>query len=420
MVTGQTPRLPRTSLAVILSVGIAGAGCARPPSPPSGPPSSPPAVAPFPSESASVLPEPASSLGQARPWTAVDVAIGQGRTRVEHVEGSEFGVLILGTENGRAAVWKSDDGDSWTRALLPGAFPEARPVAAAASAETAVVAARAEVGARGVTQIWGLKDGSWNPVSLAPEVFPRGSIVRALAPTASGFVAVGAVFPGDPETLERAEPAVWTSPDGWSWDRRAVEIGQHQGGWLLSVVPGPAGMIAGGEVLRGGSIDATILASGDGGLWTEVEAPGLSGVADERVLSVASTKRDWLATGRISPPECRRSGCITQSTRLWSSTDLNEWDVVDLRGDVPAVFASDEGSFFGVAPTEGGILVSSSPDGRVWTPLTEPLSTHDGVVLGGWARFNQDFLVAGYSVNTEPRTIMAWVARTGTADPQNP
>ena len=123
----------------------------------------------------------------------------------------------------RAAAWTSPDGATWTRAA----------------------------------------DNADMDVGLCIDTGedPGCGGMRAVAATATGFVAVGhRRTPGD----EVVRPAAWTSPDGLTWVRS--DTGLDFGGTLSAVAVGATGIVA-----TGSGVDAL---STDGATWTFVPVAG--------------------------------------------------------------------------------------------------------------------------------------------------
>jgi hypothetical protein len=179
---------------------------------------------------------------------------------------------------------------------------------------------------------------------------------------------------------------------------------------LLAVGAGPGGIVAGGYSLRGQTTDAVLVTSVDGATWRPAKAPGLAEDQDETIGRVFATSRTWLATGIVSPPKCRLSGCVTQEGRVWDSEDLAVWTSADIGRDPPSVFGADDAVFFAIGNRGAGFAIGSSPDGRDWSPVTPILVAPDDVIIGGFARLADGFIIVG-STTGVGQHVVAWRTR---------
>jgi hypothetical protein len=191
--------------------------------------------------------------------------------------------------------------------------------------------------------------GRWDLVTDDDLAVP--GVLRDVAATADGFVAVGGRIDGTRPTPDTLVPAAWGSADGRQWE-------------LLDL----------GGVL-GGSDDHL-----SGGL-VAVAADG------ERVV-VASGTGVWL-----SPDE----------GETWEAVELPEPDGVDeLVGDVGGLKAAVHGTdgFLLVGVTGGDlegsrVLAWTSPDGETWVPVSPPEGLLDGVGFPVVVAAADGFVVGG-------------------------
>ena len=138
------------------------------------------------------------------------------------------------------------------RASVFGGPGDQRLLAVATAFETTVAVGSND----GRAAIWRSADGTgWVNVALTESQFPPGSQLSDVILGGTGFVAVGAVGP---------EPGVWVSPDGTSW-RRALADGT---GALTSVTLTDFGLLAFGTRTEGPG--SGVWYSVDGGLWRPV------------------------------------------------------------------------------------------------------------------------------------------------------
>ena len=160
-----------------------------------------------------------------------------------------------------AAVWRSSDGLAWHADGGPGIFAGGRIWGIAAKNGTTVA-----VGTSGDPNYgpaaawrWTAADG-WQRARIDPDA---AGAMRAVAATASGFVAVG-LDGHDMGAL------AWTSPDGLDWTAAPDQPAFHYFQLPLrmqSVIDGPAGLVAGGwrsDVAKGSAVTWT---STDGVTW---------------------------------------------------------------------------------------------------------------------------------------------------------
>lgn len=335
---------------------------------------------------------------------------GEGELLLVGMKTTPAGPIVMGTYDDRAAIWVSPDGGVWTRVQLPGAAKDTRVVAAAAGPASAVVAARGNVDGRGFGGVWRRGDDGWLPAKGQGTAFPPTSVVNSIVWTGTMYVAVGGLFPRDPDNIERATPAMWTSADGDDWQRQKTPIARNDGASFLAVSTGPGGIVAGGYALRGRTMDAVLVTSVDGTTWRPAKAQGLAEDQDETIGRVFATSQTWLVTGVVTPPKCRLTGCVTQEGRIWNSANLAVWTKADIGHDPPSVFAADDVAFFAIANRGDGFAIGSSPDGRNWSAVTPILAAPDDVIIGGWARVGEGFVVVGSTTGADQR-VVAWRTR---------
>ena len=135
-------------------------------------------------------------------------------------------------------AWRSSDGDHWTRISSP---------AVAAGVPQAVTSRDGRFIAVGVnandtgSTVWSSPDGStWTKIPNQESFQANGSPLRmaAVAPTASGLVAVGWQWDGG-----NGSAAVWQSADGTSWGRESA-VPSFSGAKMDGVTSGPLGLVA--------------------------------------------------------------------------------------------------------------------------------------------------------------------------------
>ncbi len=296
--------------------------------------------------------EAAPPPGPALNWERVaagDDWSGPGEQRMDALAVTANGFLAVGSVRGAdgadaadGAMWRSIDGQEWSRPSDMGAFagPGDQGLADVATAPEAVVA----VGFDGTSAaVWASTDGeSWLRVAHDEGVFggPGDQRMEAvMAPAgAEGWVAVGS----DTGTGSQ-DAAVWRSPDGLTWSRVRDDDALAGPGdqRLADVATGPAGLVAvgvdgetasawtsgdaltwsrtgigpgrasglaagsGGGLVAVGSavgegLDAAVWRSADGLEWSRVGADDLGGPLDQELTAVSVGEELSVAVGRTS------------------------------------------------------------------------------------------------------------------------
>ncbi len=257
----------------------------------------------------STTPAPTTTVQQAAPvlepeeivypeltWSRIDSATpgSDGRQTMESVihDGERF--VAVGSEEtdtgGRAAVWMSSDGIDWSRVDNDeSAFGGAgmADVVAGGPGYVAVGTAWSEPFGSAHGVVWTSVDGeiwSRSDRDLLESVVPFSGVYSVIA-GGPGLVAVGWDF--DTETFE-GNAAVWTSSDGFSWDRvadpdgifsRALmsDIVAYEGGYVATG-SGRGQLFVGTRGCTGGDIcPAAAWTSPDAVTWTRVESGAFAG-----------------------------------------------------------------------------------------------------------------------------------------------
>jgi len=164
------------------------------------------------------------------------------------------GTVVDDSGVGVAAVWTSDDGQTWERvphdpavfASTTGMDVVMLDVAAGESGLVAVGSERDHHGA-GLwwtggerPAVWTSPDGTaWERITLDDETFGTTRSISAVAASATGFVAAGPIF------ADSGPVTIWTSPDGISWQA----VASFEAGYALSIIEAGPGMAAAGGIL---------------------------------------------------------------------------------------------------------------------------------------------------------------------------
>ena len=296
------------------------------------------------------------------PIARVALALPKGATGVaDGIATWRAGFVAVGESDGRAAVWISPDGHSWS--ALPSASVT-HDAGAAREVMTSLVAGQASLvgggflvrGERPVAAIWSATSptGTW---SLQPLAGRRPSEVHGTAVTPTATVAAGeqgryddadaAVWVRETDGTWRATtdaslsgrgrqtisgvassargfvaagsdrgiPAIWESSNGKSWHRAAIGDLGRQAGQLAAVAV--RGDVA---VAIGNSEDgATVWRSTRPGRWVRVSLP--RSVSLDRHLNTITFTTEFLAGGFINHPQGNPNASILVSRNgtSWSS-----------------------------------------------------------------------------------------------------
>lgn len=282
----------------------------------------------------------------------------------------------------RAVVWTSADGSRWSRADLDqGDARESVATAGARRAGVAVVVGTVitRLGDRD-GRIWMSRDGSVWSVTNLPGGGRGDQSVTSVAGGPLGFVAAGA---------DGAVPAVWWSPDGFTWTRSvgAFEPADR----IEAVAVGARGVVAVGTITTGDDVDGAVWFSTDGISWRAVPlgAAGFTGRTEQAVHAVTATSGGFVAVGDDDAGE-RRVAVV------WTSADGVTWqrqpaspDMAELPGseDTEGVSARSVAGPGPVVAVGGGfgLQVWTSPDGRRWTRDDPPVtgSRTDNALVAG-------------------------------------
>jgi hypothetical protein len=340
-------RIWLTPMTILLTL----AGCAAPSG--SGAPSGSASTFPFPSV---IRPGSSSPLPALTGWRVIEVA---NPGFVASVAESDKGWVAVGAgEAGKAAIWRSDDGEGWepVASLPTPAGPLGRVVAGGpgfiASGNTADV----DVGA---PFVWTSADGSsWSAVAL-PGAEEGGSILGILSRPGQVLLAG---LSGPPDT---SQAAVWISPDSTNWTRLLL------GGDFADrpVVVGDRLVMVGGarEPRRG-----RVWTSDDGATWNAGEDPpelagaylwGLELIGGKLVASGANWNEE---TSHGTPA-------------IFTSPDGAAWTLAfdgPCCGIIQALGAAGNGAW-GFSLTESGKTLVYQVTGGSWT-LAGTIDGFDG------------------------------------------
>ena len=184
---------------------------------------------------------PARPQGPSGPDLTVDMvdvaAVG------DHVVATGY---LIGGASDHDFVLTSSDGQTWSTALE--SLGDGAGVARLAAGPNGFLVISGPLDGFAQSTIWGSVDGQvWQEVGRYN--FGPGSLIRGLAATSSGYVAVGGLRNGC--DFCPIQPMLWTSPDGRSWSPpesgEPLNLHEPGGSTFNSVAPYGSGFVVGGE-----------------------------------------------------------------------------------------------------------------------------------------------------------------------------
>jgi hypothetical protein len=198
-----------------------------------------------------------------------------------------------------AAVWRSTDGLTWHADGGSGTFGGGRMWGIAAKAGTVVAVGTGGDPNYGPAAAWRWTAATgWERGHIGPDA---AGAMRAVAVTASGFVAVG-LNGHDNGAM------AWTSPDGLTWTAAPDQPAFHYALMpvrMQSVVVGPSGLVAGGWRSDVGKGSAVTWTSTDGVTW---QGPRWeTSFSGGQITGLAVTGGAVVAVGRTGYPDWNRA-----------------------------------------------------------------------------------------------------------------
>ncbi|MBT8215095.1 MAG: hypothetical protein KJP12_07705 [Acidimicrobiia bacterium] len=283
--------------------------------------------------------------------------------RIRDVIPLDPGYLAVGTAQGDAAAWLSDDGFTWER----------------------------------------IRDGDFNTVTGDSSSVSSGAEIVAVAPVAgTGFVGVGS---------DGLSPAVWISGDGRTWQRVPQDPVAFAGGaqTMFDITTSATGIVAVGTDAGSGAV----WTSPDGVDWTRVPDPDEL-FARSPVFSVTNTEQGIFALGTRQDD----AGDILAAT-IWRSDDGVQWsllpdsDLTTGRHVLTGLAIVDEEIYaLGYSIVDGGLvpLALVTPDGIDWSRVEDAAVTQES---GFGAIFDvTDALGRLLAVGLSGRNVGAWRTET--------
>jgi hypothetical protein len=287
------------------------------------------------------------------------------------------GLVAVGYDSQReaAAVWISEDGDTWERVshddeVLGG--ERAQLMRAVTTGGPGLVA----VGTDGDAAVWTSEDGrSWQRVDRGQESLggEDRQDMHAVVEAGPGLVAVG-------RDRGLGAAAVWVSADGLAWER--VEHDEDVFGGdgpqvMTSVAAGGPGVVAVGDD-RGTDGDAAVWVSEDGLAWERIEH-------DEEVFGGGGAQFMTSVTNHGDALVAVGHDFGVGSPAVWVSADGIVWrrtvqDAEDLGGDPGLMNAVAEGGpgLVAVGQDRGVAAVWVSREAEYWQRVPDDRGVFSG------------------------------------------
>ena len=322
-----------------------------------------PSPTPAPTPSAALTPAPIPSGPAFLGWTE-GVAP---RSNVHDVTWLRDRWLAVGSLDGRAAIWTSTDGLTWTPSAEIDPDPVPVPEGGRAYWINSVIGFGDEMLAFGWNRIgccdggraamWRSADGvSW--VFVDSDGTPFGDMyhfpIQARIGPSGDLVLLSGIGLGSGATI-------WTSADGSSWTEQPQPLWVEEP--LVDLAAGPSLLMTVGY--RGPFEERPVPAvwtSTDGRTWTS--QPGPSTADEIRTVAYDPTRERFVTGGQD----------VNGAPAMWLSSDGMNWTTVRLSQEAGAVTSVDAAA--GLVVATGYIGTDAGPwDGTVW-------SSHDGVT---WA-----------------------------------
>ena len=329
-------------------------------------------------------------------------ALGGPGTAVLDVEGrSDGGFIAVGRSVGRAAIWESQTGEDWRSSAVPsGAFAgegDWSGLDVAATDQRTVVLGRAATESGDVEpRLWATADEGWEPMTI-PEL--AAIQLGAVAELSPGFVATGRFELPD----GRRATGMWASADGADWTRVDIDGTPVDVAEIRDVINHPAGLVAVGELYEQPAVWALSRAEGESvvAAGAPLPPPAWATIFQEQEPSESAPER-VLVAGEL---QFGFSGDV-----VWTSPDGRGWTPSTLEGagfegvDRVDSMAFADGLYVAVAVSEDRTGLWVSDDGLAWRqPAKAPPCCIAAVFEstgGGFHALGQDPADAGWFLAT--------------------
>jgi hypothetical protein len=259
----------------------------------------------------------------------------------------------------------------------------------------------------GVAGVWTSQDGiTWARVPNDQQVFGPGTNLRSVTTGGPGLVAVGWEHNGT-----KFRPAVWTSPDGFTWSRVLLGQAAFGDGRMVSVAAGGPGLVAVGEA----ELSAAVWTSPDGLTWSRV-------AHDERAFSPVTAMRKVIAGGPglvAVGLDDMHAGGEGDRPAVWTSTDGVFWFRVPHdeqvfgftppRADSDVEMRSVTAVGNGLVAVGSGGAVWKSPDGVTWSRVPDDKGVFGSAELSQVINWDSGLVALGWGDWTDANG-MVWMA----------
>jgi hypothetical protein len=239
-------------------------------------------------------------------WTRVTSAAlgGEGDQGIRGLAVWDSTLVAVGwdnaTEDGKGAVWTSMNGTDWVQASDPqnalGGAGGQRVHSVVAGGPGLVAVGDTRIRPDWDGEIWVSTDGDvWERLEVAGLSGAGEQLLNVVASGPDGLVAAGFDSAGG----EGRDAAVWTSPDGLTWNQvsdRSV-LGGPNNQEIHGLAKVGTGWVAGGWTHATGDQDAAIWASEDGAIWLPRDDPDLAGAGAQQVETLTTSESSVIAIG---------------------------------------------------------------------------------------------------------------------------
>ena len=312
-------------------------------------------------------PAPVVEVGALTTWVRIsdDAGVfGQG-SWLEAVTAFGDGFVAVGP----SGAWWSGDGVVWEAATMedlpPGAW-----VADVTDGPLGLVAVGAvELDGRRKSAVWMSSDGQdWVRIPHDEASFGSGgSGMEGVTYGGPGLVAVGNVCP-DVERTCPGIPAVWTSPDGVTWDRTLLD----GIGGINDVVSVDGRLVGAGTLHNGDDSDAALWVSRDAVTWDRVgqtiyDELAFGGAGDQWISQIVASDNILVAAGATYDSDSK----VAQASIWFAACPDLESTLNTAEGDYCWTWFRPDGNAYaeGVAANDSGFVVVGYAEGDPATGL---------------------------------------------------
>ena len=303
-----------------------------------------------------------------------------------------------------AVAWSSQDGRAWARVASFPVKTGTAALAVTAGSGRLVVVGSDPAGAAS----WASADGmAWTGSASSSALAGPAGATRMTGVTAwnGAFVAVG--YSGDP-LHDTETAAVWTSPDGISWQRLPATGTVFAGGRMLGVAAGRSGLVAVGTTGDETHGSGAAWFSRDGTTWSRVDPASLAGGI---LRAVTAAGGGFLAVGLRATDD---------GAAAWQSADGRAWNMVPDQssfriGTSPArmvAVAEVRDGFVAVGwksdAGNGSAAAWTSADGAAWS-RDPPDTSFSGAEMAGIATSGTATVAVGTSGYPDNDAASMWL-----------